>query len=166
MTALTGYLKARGHMSYSTPEAVFFHISPSRASQVLIDILGEDFGGIVVCNYYSANKKFINDNRILVQFCWAHLVRDIKFLTTLSYKAARRWAEALLGILRKLFALWKTRRLRHSGRYQRMIEKWRKRFLQKVRKPPNHNEAWNIKDRFKGSGEKGYFLFLKREGLF
>ena len=234
MTALTGYLKARGHMSYSTlqaffndimnldvsqgfvtkvctrklsaalqpaysevaefirnapivgtdetghknpahksawtwcqqtPEAVFFHISPSRASQVLLKILGEDFSGVVVCDYYSANQKFINDNRILVQFCWAHWVRDIKFLTTLSYKAAQRWAEALLGILRKLFALWKTRRLRHPGRYQRRIEKWRKRFLQKVRKTPNHNEAWNIRDRFKGSGEQGYFLFLERDGV-
>jgi transposase len=121
--------------------------------------------GVVVCDYYSANKKFINDCRILVQYCWAHLVRDIKFLTTLSYKAAQRWAEALLGILRKLFELWKTRRQRHPGRYQRMIEKWRKRFLQKVRKPPNHNEAWNIRDRFKGAGEKGYFLFLEREGV-
>jgi transposase len=179
MTALTGYLKARGHMSYSTlqaffndimnlevcqgfltkvctrklssalqpayaevaefirnapivgtdetghkspahksawtwcqqtPEAVFFHISPSRASQVLRKILGEDFGGVVVCDYLSANRKFINDHRILVQYCWAHLVRDIKFLTTLSHKAVGRWAEALLGMLRKIFKLWKTRR--------------------------------------------------------
>jgi len=234
MMALTGYLKARGHMSYSTlqaffndvmnleicqafltkvctrklsaalqpayaevaewirnapivgtdetghknpayksawtwcqqaPQAVFFHISPSRASQVLWEILGKDFDGVVVCDYLSANRKFVNDYRILVQYCWAHLVRDIKFLTTLSYKAVQRWAEALLAILRKLFKLWKTRRQRHPGRYQRMIEKWRKAFLQKVRKPPNHNEAWNIKDRFKGSGEKGYFLFLEREGV-
>jgi transposase len=234
MTALTGYLKARGHMSYSTlqaffndimnldvcqafltkvctrklsnalqpayaeaaewirnapivgtdetghknpahksawtwcqqtPEAVFFHISPSRASQVLLEILGKDFGGVVVCDYYSANQKFINDCRILVQYCWAHLVRDIQFLTTLSRKTVERWAEALLGILRKLFKIWKTRHQRHSGRYQRAIEKWRKKFLQKVRKPPNHNEAWNIQDRFKGSGEKGYFLFLERDGV-
>jgi transposase len=148
-----------------TPEAVFFHISPSRASQVLLEILGEDFGGVVVCDYYSANKKFINNFRILVQYCWAHLVRDIKFLTTLSYKAAQHWAEALLTILRKLFEIWKTRRQRNPERYRRAIEKWRKKFLQKVRKPPNHNEAWNIRDRFKGSGEKSYFLFLEREGV-
>jgi len=137
----------------------------SERSAVLIDILGEDFGGVVVCDYYSANKKFIHDNKILVQYCWAHLIRDIKFLTTLSYKAIQRWAKALLTILRKLFELWKTRYLRHPGRYQRTIEKWRKAFLQKVRKPPNHNEAWNIRDRFKGSNEKGYFLFLGREGV-
>ena len=165
MMALTGYLKARGHMSYSTlqaffgdimnldvsqgflskvctgklssalqpayaevaefirnasiggtdetghknpayksawtwcrqtPEAVFFYISNSRASQVLINILGSDFGGTVVCDYFSANRKFINDNNIPVQYCWAHLVRDIKFLTTLGNKNVRRWAEGNL----------------------------------------------------------------------
>lgn len=148
-----------------TPQAVFFHISNSRASQVLIDILGSDFGGIVVCDYYSANKKFINDNDIQVQYCWAHLVRDIKFLATLAYKTVQRWAEALLSILRKLFEVWKTRHLRHPGRYRRTIEKLRKTFLLKVRKPPDHNEALNIKKRFSGSGKKGYFLFLEREGV-
>jgi|ETNmetMinimDraft_15_1059895.scaffolds.fasta_scaffold21825_1 regulator of replication initiation timing len=234
MMALTGYLKARGHMSYSTLQAffndilnldvsqgylskictkklsaalqpaysevaefirnapvvgtdetghknpaykrtwtwcqqtsgaVFFHISNSRASQVLTDILGSDFGGIVVCDYYSANKKFINDNDIKVQYCWAHLVRDIKFLMTLSYKTVQRWAEALLTILRKLFELWKTRRQRHPGRYRRTIEKLRKTFLQKVRRPPDHSDARNIKNRFSGSGKKGYFLFLERDGV-
>ncbi len=114
-----------------TPQAVFFHISNSRASKVLIDILGADFSGIVVCDYYSANKKFIKDHGIPVQYCWAHLVRDIKFLTTLSHKTVQRWAEGLLAILRKLFELWKTRRLRHHGRYKKAIEKLRKTFCKK-----------------------------------
>jgi len=234
MTALAGYLKARGHMSYSTlrtffndimnldvsqgflskvctrklssalqpayaevakfirnapvvgtdetghknpayksawtwcqqtPRAVFFHIRDSRASKVLVDILGSDFGGVVACDYYSANKKFINDNNLLVQYCWAHLVRDIKFLTTLGYNTVQRWAEGLLTVLRKLFKLWKTRHSRHPGRYRRTIEKLRKTFLQKVRRPPDHREAWNVKTRFDGSGSKGYFLFLDREGV-
>ena len=148
-----------------TPEAVFFHISNSRASKVLIDILGADFSGIVVCDYYSANKKFIKDHDIQVQYCWAHLVRDIKFLTTLSYKTVQRWAEGLLLILRKLFELWKTRRQRHPGRYKKRIEKLRKTFLQKVHKPPDHCDAFNIKNRFNHSGKKGYFLFLEQEGV-
>ncbi len=234
MMALTGYLKARGHMSYSTlqsffkdimdlsvsqgflvkvctkklspalqqayaqtgelirnapiigtdetgrknpayksawtwcqqtPEAVFYHISNSRASGVLIDILGRDFGGTVICDYFSANKKFVNDNNITVQYCWAHLIRDIKFLTTLGYRNVQRWAERLLNILRKLFELWKTRRWRHPGCYNRTIENLRKRFLQKVRHPPDNPEASTIKKRFNTSGAKGYFLFLEREGV-
>ena len=234
MTALTGYLKARGHMSYSTlqsffkdimdlgvsqgflvkvctkklspalqqayvemgelvrnapiigtdetghknpayksawtwcqqtPEAVFYHISNSRASQVLIDILGRDFSGTVICDYFSANRKFIDDNNITVQYCWAHLIRDIKFLATLASRNVRRWAEGLLEILRRLFELWKTRRWRHPGRYSRTIEHLRKRFLRKVRRPPDNIEALTIKKRFNASGEKGYFLFLEREGV-
>jgi transposase len=148
-----------------TPQAVFYHISNSRASQVLIDILGSNFGGIAVCDYFSANKKFINDNNIAVQYCWAHLIRDIKFLATLAYRNVQRWAEGLLVILRKLFELWKTRRQRHPCRYMRTIEKLRKAFLRKVRRPPDHNEAFNIKNRFDSSGEKGYFLFLETEGV-
>jgi len=63
-----------------TPEAVFFYITNSRASKVLIDILGRDFCGAVICDYYSANKKLANLSKALIQYCWAHLVRDIKFL--------------------------------------------------------------------------------------
>ena len=234
MTALTGYLKARGHMSYSTvqsffddimdlnvsqsylakictkklspalqsaygevgefirnapvvgtdetghknpayksawtwcqqtPEAVFFHISNSRASKVLFDILGKDYSGIITCDYYSANKKFIKLSNALVQYCWAHLIRDIKFLLTLSHKTLKRWAKALLDILQKIFRLWKTRHSRHLGRYKKSIEKLKKVFLQKVRRPPDHNEAENIKNRFIDGIDKCYFLFLEREGV-
>lgn len=234
MTALTGYLKARGHMSYSTlqsffndimnldvsqgfltkictkklspalqqaygevrefirnapvvgtdetghknpayksawtwcqqtPEAVFFHISNSRASQVLLDILGRDYGGVIVCDYYSANKKFIRLSNALVQYCWAHLVRDIKFLLTLSHEALKRWAEVLLDILRKIFRLWKTRLFRHFGRYKKSIEQMKNLFLQKVRRPPDHSDAVNIKNRFVDGVDKSYFLFLERDDV-
>ena len=148
-----------------TPEAIFYHISPSRASQVLIDILGLDFEGILICDYFSANKKFVALARIWVQYCWAHLIRDIKFLTTLTYKNVRQWAEGLLVILRKLFELYKSRHRRHSGRYKKAIQKLRTAFLRKVRRPPDHDQAVNIKKRFVGAGEKRYFLFLQHEGV-
>lgn len=148
-----------------TPDAVFFHISNSRASQVLIDILGKDYSGIITCDYYSANKKFIKLSKALVQYCWAHLIRDIKFLLTLGYKALARWAQGLLDILRKIFKLWRTRHSRHFGRYKKTISKLKKTFLRKVRRPPDHNEAENIKDRFVDGIDKSYFLFLEHEGV-
>ena len=45
------------------------------------------------------------------------------------------------------------------------MEKLRKTFLQKVRRAPDHSEALNIKNRFSGSGKKGYFLFLEQDGV-
>ena len=148
-----------------TPQAVFFHISNSRASKVLVDILGKDYSGVITCDYFSANKKFIRLSKALVQYCWAHLIRDIKFLLTLDPKILKRWAKALLNILQKIFRLWKTRHSRHLGRYKKTIEKLKKVFLQKVRRPPDHNEAVNIKNRFVNDIEKCYFLFLEMEGV-
>ncbi len=118
-----------------------------------------------ICDYLSANKKFVNDNNITVQYCWAHLLRDIKFLATLTYRNVRRWAEGLLEILRRLFELWKTRPWRHPGHYDRTVEHLRRRFLRKVRRPPDNSEASVVKKRFDALGERGYFLFLEREGV-
>jgi transposase len=58
-----------------------FKISPSRGSQVLVDVLGTEFDGVLGCDYFSAYRKYmrLNEN-VLVQFCLAHLIRDIKFL--------------------------------------------------------------------------------------
>ena len=120
------------------------------------DICEVDLGacGILICDYFSANKKFVQLSKALVQYCWAHLIRDIKFLLTLGHRTLERWADALLNVLRKIFELWKTRHHRHQRRYKKAIEKLKKAFLQKVRRPPSHNEAVNIKKRFIDCVEK------------
>jgi hypothetical protein len=71
----------------------------------------------------------------------------------------------LLAILQKIFGLWKTRHSRHWGRYKKSVEKSKKAFLRKVRRPPDHSEAMNIKKRFVEGIDKCYFLFLDREGV-
>jgi len=46
---------------WQTPTAALFFNTNSRGSDVLKKILGEDFAGIIVCDFFSGNKKFIND---------------------------------------------------------------------------------------------------------
>ena len=62
---------------------VLFRIDKSRGSQVLIEVLGKEFDGTLGCDYFSAYHKFMKDFHVAVQFCIAHLIRDIKLLTTL-----------------------------------------------------------------------------------
>jgi len=38
-----------------------FHISPSRGSEVLHGILGDEFDGVLGCDYYSAYHKYMKD---------------------------------------------------------------------------------------------------------
>lgn len=58
---------------FCNPDLVYFHAVKSRASQVVTDILGEGFKGIVVCDFYAAYNIVERTQRCLV-----HLLRDIK----------------------------------------------------------------------------------------
>jgi transposase len=150
---------------WQTPSAALFYNVPSRDAQVLKELLGNDFNGIIVCDFFSANKKFINDLGLRAQFCFAHGIRDMKFLTTRPQKIVAAWAEALLKILRKIFKSWKRRHSRDPDRYKRKIEKLRKAFLRRVRYPPWQTDALNIKARFDDLGAQRYFLFLERQDV-
>ena len=68
---------------------VLFRIDKSRGSQVLIEVLGPEFEGTLGCDYFSAYRKLMKDFHVAVQFCTAHLIRDIEFLTTLPDEPTR-----------------------------------------------------------------------------
>lgn len=81
----------------------YFRITKSRASQVLRDVLGKTFGGAIITDFYSAYIKYANQKQ---QFCLAHLIRDIKFLTTLPDSESATFGEELLKYFRRIFKLW------------------------------------------------------------
>ena len=51
----------------------------------------------------------------VLQFCWAHLIRDVKFLTTLPDAVTCRFGEKLLGKIKVLFRLWHRRETTPAG---------------------------------------------------
>src|ERR1700675_2571256 len=57
-----------------------FKIDASRGSEVLVRMLGTEFNGILGCDYFSAYRKYMKDFSVLVQFCLAHFLRDVRFL--------------------------------------------------------------------------------------
>jgi hypothetical protein len=67
-----------------------FKISPSRGSDVLIDVLGKEFNGVLGCDYFSAYRKFMGDFDVRIQFCLAHLIRDVKYLVDFPDAAVKR----------------------------------------------------------------------------
>ena len=62
--------------SFSTPKVRYFLHRPSRGSQVVKEVLGEEFDGVVVSDFYGA----YNVHQGLHQRCWTHLLRDIRHL--------------------------------------------------------------------------------------
>ena len=60
-----------------------FKIDPTRSADVLIEVLGAEFDGVLGCDYFSAYRRYQREFGVVLQFCLAHLIRDVKFLTTL-----------------------------------------------------------------------------------
>lgn len=82
---------------------VVFKIDRSRGTEVLMRILGEQFEGILGCDYYAAYRKYARQCSVLVQFCLAHLIREVKYLCEFPDPRVQRYGKALLGGLKALF---------------------------------------------------------------
>jgi transposase len=59
--------------SASSAQSRYFHYDASRSGQVADTVLGEDFGGILVADFYAAYDHLPG----IKQRCWSHLWRDI-----------------------------------------------------------------------------------------
>ena len=74
----TGYpqQRERGWLwTLITPEVSLFRLQPQRTRAVALDLLGEQYGGIVISDRYTVYDYLPNDQR---QVCWAHLLRDFQ----------------------------------------------------------------------------------------
>lgn len=140
-----------------------FRIDTSRGSQVLLDVLGEEFDGLIGCDYFSAYRTYmrLNEN-VTVQFCLAHLIRDVKYLMTMPDAETRLYGECLRDALRSLFESF------HRGHeqewapssLQRTLEVARERIIAAATtQVPLTAEAQNMAKRFATHGDS-FFHFI------
>lgn len=141
-----------------------FKIDPSRGSQVLREVLGETFGGVLSSDYFSAYRKYMADAGATVQFCMAHLIREVRFLAEHSDKVLARWGKKLLGHLRRLFKTLHRGETMTDAAFARKMDEIRRAFLRQVKRPPSRSEARPLADRFKTHGDS-YFTFLTHPGV-
>lgn len=64
---------------FRTDNDILFVIRNSRGQNVLREILGEDYSGILVCDCWRVYDFLV---KALIQRCWAHLLRKSKALVT------------------------------------------------------------------------------------
>jgi transposase len=83
---------------------VFFHIACSRGVEVLVELLGEAFAGILCSDRC---PTYLSYHRGLAQFCWAHLQRTLKGIAEFaSTEDAAHFARDMLSAVERLFGLW------------------------------------------------------------
>jgi transposase len=83
---------------------VFYDIACSRGVEVLVELLGEAFAGILCSDRC---PSYLSYHRGLAQFCWGHLQRTLKGIEEYASTAdAVHFARDMLSALGRLFALW------------------------------------------------------------
>jgi transposase len=142
-----------------------FKIDPTRSGDVLIDVLGTEFDGVLGCDYFSSYRRYHRQCGVLLQFCLAHLIRDVKFLTTLPDPQERAYGERLIGGLRRLFGVIHRRAEFSAAEFRRRLEAARSEVLQLgMQDVPAGRASGNLAKRFAVHGES-YFRFITTPGL-
>jgi transposase len=145
---------------FQRPAYSLFHIDQSRGSNVLFDLLGQEYEGIIGCDFWGAYRKFSRLTRATVQYCMAHLIREIRFLAEHPTKKLSRWGRKLLDWMRTLFqTLHRSDELTDAG-FARRMKQIKQGFLSQMRRPPDHPLAKKLARRFRGKAAETYFRFL------
>src|SRR5215211_4788764 len=141
-----------------------YHIDPHRSADVLMDILGKEFKGILGCDYFSAYRRYLRECGVILQFCLAHLIRDVKFLTTLPDERDRRYGEDLRAALKGLFDVFHQREELDQGVWQALLQAARDRVLRVGLAGPATQHGQNMAKRFRDHGA-AYFTFVTTPGV-
>ena len=149
---------------FRAEDYVVFRIMDSRATKVLHETLGRDYAGLISCDYFSVYRKFLKESRCLMQFCQAHLIRDVKFLADLPDARSKRWGQKLLTAIRQLFHILHRRASMTAEKWGRRLAAARDEILRIARRPPDRIEAQTLSDRFRNHGRQ-YFTFLEHAGI-
>ena len=153
---------------------VLFKIDKSRGSKVLIDVLGKEFDGVLGCDYFSAYRKYMKDFNVSIQFCIAHLIRDIRFLITLKDQETKAYGQKLLDEVKNMFKVIHDRENMTPETFITALEDAKEKIttaaLNDVPSNLDKNgkeekrEAQNMANRFRLHG-KEYFQFITTPGM-
>jgi transposase len=142
-----------------------FKIDPTRSADVLIGVLGAEFDGVLGCDYFSSYRRYLRECGVVLQFCLAHLIRDVKYLTTLPDERDRAYGERLREALRRLFAVIHRREELPTAAFQGQLEAARAEVMRRgTREVPETRHSRNLAKRFEAHGES-YFRFVTTPGV-
>jgi len=153
---------------------VLFKIDKTRSTQVLIDVLGESFNGALGSDYFSSYQSYMRRFGVTLQFCIAHLIRDVRFLINLPGKATKDYGNRILDGLRELFKIIHNRESYSKTHFQKALEDVKQTIINAATTnvprlfDKNGKElkshAKNMADRFLKHGD-AYFTFITTPGM-
>lgn len=153
---------------------VVFKIDPSRGADVLMDVLGQNFQGILGADFWGAYRKYARLCGVLIQFCLAHLIREVKYMCEFPEPSVQRYGQAMLAGIHKLFTALHRRAELSQKALIGALTTSEGRIWDAALEPLIHPERYgsgephrlikNMAERFYKHGE-GYFRFITSAGV-
>jgi len=147
---------------FRAPLFAVFYISLSRSSDVLKSVLGLDFKGLLGCDYFSAYRKYLKSGPAEAQFCLAHFIRDVRFLSGSSHEEVKSYALRILARLRLMFRLY--HRTKQDPALLDKLRRCGRRLQREALDAPEVKAAQNIAHRFRQNGDS-YLRFIDHPEL-
>lgn len=152
--------------AFVAAQYVVYTVAATRGSQVLVQLLGAVFHGVLCSDRFSAYLKYHSGS---AQFCWAHLKRTLLgMLEFTKSTAVERFCRDALAEHARLFRLWHKFRGGHIDRRQlvlRAIPIEKRIFaLAERHLDSRHREVRNLATALFEHNER-LFTFLEREGV-
>lgn len=92
---------------FTNKDSAFYQIDETRSSRVVEEILGKEYGGVLISDFYSAYNRL----KAKKQKCLSHLLRDMKdVLATNISKKDREFCNDLIGSFKRAMELWRDRK--------------------------------------------------------
>jgi transposase len=139
-----------------------FRISAHRSSEVLKSVLGLNFSGLIGCDYFSAYHKYLKACDAEAQFCLAHFIRDVRFLSDSPKAPVKEYGLRLLARLRRLFRLH--HRAKEEPALREKLRSCAERLRAEALNAPKFKEAENLAKRFSLNGDS-YLRFISNPEL-
>ena len=153
--------KKRWTWCLNTPCFTLFHIDPSRSSGVLERLLGKAYAGIISCDFFGAYRKFERLSEALLQLCWAHFIREVKYLAEQKDKKVSSYGSRLLKEIRLMFKTIHCRGKLLERNWQRRMEEHREAILKVAwHRLPDNKDAHNLAERLWNWRDE-YFRFIE-----
>jgi transposase len=141
-----------------------FKIDPTRSADVLIEVLGKEFDGVLGCDHFSAYRRYMRVFDVKVQFCLAHLIREVKFLTTLPLGDDVLYGMRLLMALKQLFGVIHQREQMSASEFDRKMQEARDLVVKVGSQDMGTENSCRMAKRMRKYGES-YFTFVTTPGL-
>ncbi len=142
-----------------------FKIAHSRGSNVLVEILGTEFEGVLGSDFFSAYRKYMKDFNVVLQLCLAHLIREVKFLSEHPDAQTAAYGKRFLSALKEMFGVIHRREQMTARGFRRELRKAKRAVLKSATKRvPASRDAERLAKRMRDYGE-AYFRFITTPGM-